>query len=148
VPNPCNQAATTTNSSWLAGCSSGPSVVKQQHSSKLLIAMCALASHPHHHAARRYPNVEAMGLLNRSDVDAVWAFQRQTGVRGVKFGAFLGATLGVLLALSTRSNSVLSQEDSHYLPASLVTTQTLLTVLQAPGPAMLAGTLTQVSPHH
>ncbi|KIZ05734.1 hypothetical protein MNEG_2222 [Monoraphidium neglectum] len=35
-----------------------------------------------------YPNVEAMGLLNRSDVDAVWAFQRQTGVRGVKFGAW------------------------------------------------------------
>ncbi|GBF96406.1 hypothetical protein Rsub_09205 [Raphidocelis subcapitata] len=35
-----------------------------------------------------YPNVEAMGYLNRSEVATLWRWQAQTRVRSVKFGAW------------------------------------------------------------
>jgi hypothetical protein len=35
-----------------------------------------------------YPNVEAMGYLNRSEVETLWRWQAQTRVRSVKFGAW------------------------------------------------------------
>jgi hypothetical protein len=39
--------------------------------------------------ARKHPQkVEAMGYLNRSDINTLWDYQRRTGVRGVKFGAW------------------------------------------------------------
>lgn len=37
---------------------------------------------------RRYPNIEAMGHLTRSEVDTLWDFQRRAGARSVKFGAW------------------------------------------------------------
>jgi hypothetical protein len=35
-----------------------------------------------------YPNIEAMGQLNSTDVNVIWDYQRRTGARSVKFGAW------------------------------------------------------------
>lgn len=38
--------------------------------------------------ARRYPNIEAMGHLNQTEVNLLWSYQRMTGARALKFGAW------------------------------------------------------------
>jgi hypothetical protein len=35
-----------------------------------------------------YPNMEAMGQLNSTEVNVIWDYQRRTGARSVKFGAW------------------------------------------------------------
>ena len=43
---------------------------------------------PNYYGWVMYPNIEAAGYLNRADVEALWAYQRATGARSVKFGAW------------------------------------------------------------
>jgi hypothetical protein len=47
----------------------------------------------------RYPNLEATGYLTRAQVEVLWNFQRKTGARSVKFGAWPTVRLQFLTAL-------------------------------------------------